>query len=392
MRRRELVISSAAFAALACGSAAARSKDLRLLTSYDAEVIEPFVAAFQERHPSVALRHLNKNTPAAVQELVAGYSREFDLFWASSPEAFEVLKTSGRLRDVGYGLHPDFAYSAVGWAWRSPLDRAVPQEWNDLLDPMHAGRIVMSHPMRSGTTHSLIETVLQDRGWEAGWSWLLELAGQLYTIAARSFGVLQGLGDRYDLGLTIDFLALKRASEGLVFRYGRPVIISPARIAALKGGANSEAAAAFIAFLLSHEGQRLLLRPDIRRIPANSEIRAELADSLLPEVRAALRFSWSRYDPELASRRYDAVNALFEAFIGRDFLHRRDLWRRWRGLAGSQTREHAMVRGLLTHMPVSEASLRMLEQNRATLLDWQAQSRRLLASAEARLMQLESRR
>ncbi len=392
MRRRDLIASGVALAALGGGAARARSADLRLLTSYDAEVIEPFVAAFQARHPGIGLRHLNKNTNAAVQELVAGNSRGFDLFWASAPEAFELLKEAGRLLDVGHGLHPDFAYSAVGWAWRSPLGRAVPQDWNDLLDPAHAGRVVMSHPMRSGTTHSLIETILQDRGWEAGWAYLLELAGQLYTIAARSFGVLQGLGNRYDLGLTIDFLALKRAADGVVFRYGRPVIISQARIAALQGGANPDAAAAFIGFVLSAEGQRLLLRPDIRRIPVDPAIRAELAESFLPEVRAALRFSWSRYDPELASRRYDQVNAVFEAFIGRDFLRRRDLWRRWRAAGDGAAPELAMVRELLTHMPVTEAALRQAVQDRPTLLAWQAQSQRLLDAAEARLAQVEARR
>jgi phosphoglycerate transport regulatory protein PgtC len=392
MQRRSLITSGAAFAMFSSNIAYARSAELRILTSYDAETIAPFVKAFQARHAGIDLRHLNKNTNAAVQELLAGNSRGFDLFWASAPEAFEVIKRAGRLVDVGYGLHPDFAYSAVGWAWRSPLGRAVPQNWNDLLDPAHSGRVVMSHPMRSGTTHSMIETILQDRGWAAGWAYLLELTGQLYTIAARSFGVLQGLGNRYDLGLTIDFLALKLAGEGMVFRYGQPVIISQARIAALQGGANPDVAAAFIAFVLSTEGQRLLLRPDIRRIPVDPTIRAELAESLLPEVRAALRFSWSRYDPELASQRYDAVNALFEAFIGRDFLRRRDLWRRLRTIGHTMRPDVAIVRDLLTHMPVTEAALRRSVHDRVTLLAWQTESQRLLDAAHARLAHLEARR
>lgn len=392
MRRRTLLASGLAVAAIGGVPARARGVELRLLTSYDAEVIEPFVTAFAARHPGIELRHLNKNTNASVQELAGGNARRFDLFWASAPEAFEVLKDAGRLVDIGHGLHADFAYSGVGWAWRSPLRRDPPQGWNDLLDPSHAGQIAMSHPMRSGTTHSLIETILQDRGWEAGWAYLLELAGQLYTISARSFGVLEGLGSRYDIGLTIDFLALKRAGEGVVFRYGRPVIISPARIAALAGGENPSAARAFIAFVLSDEGQRLLLRPDIRRIPVNAAVRAELADSLMPEVRAALQFSWSRYDPALASRRYGQVNALFEAFIGRDFLRRRDLWRRWRALSGSPAPDLAHVRDLLTHLPVSEAALRQIVQDRPTLLVWQAESQRLLDAADARLRQIEGRR
>lgn len=392
MRRRGLLASGLAYAALGAGMSKARTTELRLLTSYDAEVIEPFVVAFSALRPDVVLRHLNKNTNAAVQELAGGNARGFDLFWASAPEAFEVLKSAGRLKDLGFGVHPDFAFSGVGWAWRSPLGRAVPQDWNDLLDPLHSGRIAMAHPLRSGTMHSLIETILQDRGWEAGWAYLLELAGQLYTISARSFGVLEGLGNRYDIGLTIDFLALKRADEGVVFRYGRPVIISQARIAALEGGENLAAAQAFIAFVLSQDGQRLLLRRDIRRIPVDPEIRSDLGSSLMPEVRAALQFSWSRYDPALASRRYGQVNALFEAFIGRDFLRRRDLWRRWRAQTLRGAPDLPPVRDLLTHLPVSEAALRRVVQDRPTLLAWQAQSQRLLDAAEARLRQIEGRR
>lgn len=371
--------------------------ELRLLTSYDAEVVAPIAAAFAARHPEIRLRHLNKNTNAALDEILSGNPRGFDLFWASAPEAFEVLGAAGRLTDLGGGVHRDFAYSAVGWAWRAPfggpIPGPVPQDWNDLLDPAHSGRIAMSHPIRSGTTHSLIETILQDRGWVAGWAWLLELAGQLNTISARSFGVLEGLEQgRYGLGLTIDFLALKKSDAGLVFRYGRPIIIIPARIAALEGGTSRDAAGAFIDFVLSAEGQRLLLRSDIRRIPVDPQIRAELAETLLPEVRAALQFSWSRYDPVLASRRYWQVNELFEAFIGRDFLRRRDLWRRWHALAGSGATGLAGVRALLVHLPVSEQMAMAAPQDRSTLLAWQRDSQRILDAAEARLRDIEGRR
>lgn len=393
MKRREalagLVLTTLGVGA---GRASAAQTELRLLTSYDAEVIAPFVEEFTRRHPEIVLRHLNKNTNAAVSELTLGNARQFDLFWASSPEAFSVLEADGRLEDLGFGPHVDFAYSAVGWAWQSPFDGQPPETWNDLLDPALSGQIAMSHPMRSGTTHVLIETILQDRGWEAGWAWLLELAGQLGTISARSFGVLETVEQGYHrLGLTIDFLALKRAASGMVFRYGRPIIIIPARIAILKGGENQLAARAFIDFVLSPDGQNLLLRPDIRRIPVDPTVRKKLAETLLPEVRAALHFSWSRYEPELASRRYWQVNELFEAFIGRDFLRRRDLWRRWRAQTSLGTAERAGIHRLLSHMPVTEADAAASLQGRATLLGWQRQAQRVLDAAEVRLQLVESR-
>ena len=362
---------------------APRAETLLILTSYEAEVVAPIVEAFEAAHPQITVRHLNKNTPAAVSEILSGNGRRFDLFWDSSAEAFEVLKAAGRLEDLGKGAYTDFAYSAVGWSWRIPFEGQVPLDWNDLLLPELAGRIAMSHPMQSGSTHSLIETILQHRGWRAGWAWLLELAGQLRTVSARSFGVLQGIEEeRWDVGLTIDFLALKRARQGFVFRYGRPIIIIPARIAALKNGRAPEAATDFIDFVTSTQGQRLLLHPDLRRIPVDPVVQAELAETLLPEVRAALHLSWSSYDPHAASRRYRQVNELFDIFIARDFLRRRDLWRRVRALEQQAERPLGQARALLTHMPFSEQEVMAAELDQELLKAWARQAEALLDQVE----------
>ncbi|WP_323016624.1 ABC transporter substrate-binding protein [Castellaniella sp.] len=368
--------------------------ELRIITSYQADMVDPLLEVFAQRHPDIQVRVLNKNTPAAVDEVLAGNDRRFDLFWASAPEAFVVLEDAGQLLDLGLGAHADFAWSAVGWTWRSAQGAAqdfqVPQDWNDLLDPAFSQSIVMSHPMRSGTTHSLLETILQDRGWRAGWAWILELAGQLNTISARSFGVLEGVQrGEAEIGLSIDFLALTRGVDGLAFRYGRPVLMIPARIAALRGGRHTDAALAFMKFLLSEEGQRTLLRPDIRRIPVDPVVRAELAESLQPEIRAALNFSWSRYDAKLAARRYWQVNQVFEAFVARDLLLRRDLWRRLRALDRAPAAERARIRRLLTWMPMTEHQARSAPQTRETLVAWAERSHTMLLEAEAYIRLLE---
>lgn len=370
------------------------AQELRIMTSYQAVVVEPMVEAFQQRYPDVQVRILNKNTHAAIDELRAGNGRRFDLFWASSPESFVVLKHDGLLVDVGHGQYADFAWSAAGWAWRRSDDTfdhfPLPQEWNDLLDPVFAQRIAMSHPMRSGTMHSLLEAILQNRGWQAGWAWVLELTAQLNTISARSFGVLEGVqSGEFTVGLSIDYLALIRSKDGLGFRYGQPVIMTPARIAALKGGSQPLAARAFIDFVLSEEGQRILLRPDIRRIPVNAKVRAELEESLPPEVRAALSFSWSRYDPELAARRYWEVTQVFEAFVARDLLLRRELWRRLRALKHASEADYGRIRRLLTWMPLTEHQARSAPQDRKTLVEWSERSHTLLRDAETLIRLLE---
>ncbi|MDQ1902219.1 substrate-binding domain-containing protein [Paracoccus sp. WLY502] len=365
----------------------ASAEELRIITSYQEEVVEPMLEAFGRQHPEIRIRVLNKNTNAAVSEMLAGNERRFDLFWASAPEAFVVLDEEQRLLDLGKGPYADFAWSALGWSWRVSRDRPVPQDWDDLLDPAFAGEIAMSHPMRSGTMHSLLETILQQRGWQEGWAWILELAGQLNTISARSFGVLEGVEEgEFGIGLTIDFLALTQ--DTLEFRYGTPITLIPARIAALQGGMQPEAASLFITFVLSEEGQRLLLRPDVHRIPAHTGVRDEAA-RLLDPAWAALDFTQAPYDPKLAAKRYWQVNQLFEAFVARDLLLRRDLWRRLHRLAGSQPTEADKVRRLLTWMPLTEDQVRAAASDQTTVLEWAARSYSMLNEADALIRALE---
>ncbi len=90
---------------------------LRILTSMPPSFYEPFVEAFSEKYTDVEILVLNKNTNAAIDELLRGNDRLFDIFWSSSPEAFEILRENGsvaRSRDTNDPLLHPFAYSAVG--------------------------------------------------------------------------------------------------------------------------------------------------------------------------------------------------------------------------------------------------------------------------------------
>src|SRR5690606_13808369 len=98
---------------------------------------------------------------------------------------------------------------------------------------------------------------------------------------------------------------------------------------------------------------------------------------------------WSRYDPELAARRYWEVNQIFEAFVARDLLLRRDLWRRLRALHEAPAAERARIHRLLTWMPLTEHQARSTPQNRETLMQWSERSHTLLLDAEALIRQLE---
>ena len=71
---------------------------ITVVTSFPKELTEAYKKAFEAKSPGTRLEFLNKNTTAGiafVRETAAG-SRP-DVFWASAPDAFEVLAKDGLL-------------------------------------------------------------------------------------------------------------------------------------------------------------------------------------------------------------------------------------------------------------------------------------------------------
>ena len=390
----------------------AQAEPLRILTSMAPSLTDPFVEAFRARHPDAEVLVLNKNTNSALEEVTRGNQRGFDIFWASSPEAFALIARHDGFDAAGCtalppGGHEVFALSSIGWAGRTDAALAMPEDWGDLLQPGYRGQIGMALPSRSGTAHMMLERFLQVRGWRGGWEYFLRLSENLSTLTSRSFGVIDGVkSDRFALGLTIDFLA--GTEPGLDFRYGQPVMIFPAQIGRLAGGTSPELACDFARFVLSDQGQRLLLEPSVGRIPASGAIRDAAGDAVPELMRHAIRLKWQTYDAGLAERRYWAVNALFDIFISDLLPQRRELWARLRAIEGrAAPAELARIEKLLTALPVPEpeAAAPVLNSRPGRVTDltamtaeqkaahdrWRATAARLLDQADAALTALERR-
>lgn len=208
------------------------------------------------------------------------------------------------------------------------------------------------------------------RGWNEGWAYLLELTANLSTLTSRSFDVIDGVANqRFELGISIDFLAQSAEHLNIRFTYGHPLMMTRAQIGALAGGGSPLLADEFIELVLSKEGQALLLEPQIHRIPISEQVRSENPDAFPEEVKAALKLSWLTYNPILARDRYWSVNTLFDQFITFQFAERREIWTRLRKLekvaSVEQLARLSNVRRLITTMPIveSEASVAGLNEN-----------------------------
>ena len=386
---RAVVLATAALTAFVAAAPAAEPGDqLFVVSSFPEALYQRVTQAFERENPGVRVYVLNKKTPAAISYVQERVAQRPDVFWASSPDALEVLKESGDLspfrpnvpgvpETVGNypindpdGFYTGFAVSGYGMMWNTRyLERrglAPPKSWADLVAPAYHQHIGITAPSRSGTTHVIVEGVLQDLGWNAGWAYLMELAGNLATVTARSFSVVEGVNSgRFGIGLVIDFLGLSSKATGLPvdFAYLPKMPVLPANVAILKAARHPLLAESFIRFLLSETGQRILFEPEMRRLPVVPSAYADAPAGYPNPFTDSLFTQAIVFDSKLSRSRYHLVNALFDSLITFRVRRLNAIWsaihRAEEGLRRSDNPEvRAAIeraRELATRVPVSAA-------------------------------------
>ena len=194
---------SASFMTIALAQAPAGK--VTVVTSFSKDVTDPIKKAFEKAVPGVTLEVQNRNTNAGVKYVEeTKANNQVDLFWASAPDAFEVLKgkkllTAYKPKATGIpdkigsypindpqGYYFGFAASGYGIMWNDRYAKAnklpEPKEWQDLAKPVFYDHVAIAAPSRSGTTHLTIETILQGEGWDKGWRTIEEMAGNFRSI------------------------------------------------------------------------------------------------------------------------------------------------------------------------------------------------------------------
>jgi phosphoglycerate transport regulatory protein PgtC len=338
MLRAIVVALGLVFAATA---ASAQGGKVTVVTSFSKDVTDPIKKAFEKTAPGTTLEVQNRNTNAGVKflEETKG-NNQVDLFWASAPDAFEVLKgkklleaykpkATGIAEKVGSypvndkdGFYSGFAASGYGIMWNDRYVKAkklpAPKEWQDLAQAPYYDHVSISAPSRSGTTHLTIETILQGEGWDKGWRTVKEIAGNLHQVTDRSFGVPEAVNSgQVGYGIVIDFFAFSSQASGFPVKFVYPSVTTlvPANIGIVANAPNKAGAEAFIEFLLSPTGQETLLEATIRRLP----VRPATYDKAPPDYPNPFKDKNLQglltFNAELSETRNAAVDVLFDQLI-----------------------------------------------------------------------------
>ena len=381
------------------------TKEVIVVTSFPKELFETYKKAFEAKYPGVTVVIKQKQTSEGVTYIRETASKpEADIMWASAVDAFQLLKTERLLtqyvlpKEIGskipakvgaFPIHdPDgfyfgYALSGYGMMWNKPYLQAhklkPPAEWTDLIHPSYYGHLAISAPSRSGTTHLTVEAILQAYGWEKGWVLLLNMGGNMAAVTERSFGVPEGVNNgQYGIGIVIDFFGLSAIASGFPVDFAYPSMtpIVPANVGLVKNGPNAESAKAFINHLLSEEGQMLLFKPDIGRLPVIPELYAKGPAGYPNPFR--MKLGKLDFNSDLSSVRYDLLNSLFDQIVTFRLGELKEAWgaiykaekavEEGKKKKKDMTKAAAMVteaRSLVTKVPVSEANANSRDFNKA---------------------------
>lgn len=341
MLRHSIATAALIGTALFTGAAFAQSGKVTVVTSFSKDVTDPFKQAFEKAHPGVTLDVQNRNTNAGVKFLEeTKANNQVDIFWASAPDAFEVLKSKSLLQKhepkaegipdkIGSypindpeNLYSGFAASGYGIMWNDRYAKAnklpEPKDWQDLAKPVYFDHVAMAAPSRSGTTHLTIETILQGEGWEQGWRTLKEVSGNFRQITERSFGVPEAVNSgQVGFGIVIDFFAFSAQASGFPVKFVYPTVttIVPANVAVVANAPNKAGAEAFVDYLVSPAGQEVLLEPSIRRLPVNPAVYAKAPADYPNPFKDPSLGARVKFDVNVSEKRTNVVDVLYDQTV-----------------------------------------------------------------------------
>lgn len=282
------LIGTAALATAACGGGGDSSNDKKgatntvmLYSSMQEDQLNAIKKAFEKKYPDIKLDYYFAGTGKVITKIATEAKSgqvAADVIWVGDPadyigfKSMNILEkyTSPEAKDIDkIFIDPDGYYTGarmmnMGIAYNPNTVSAAeaPKTWNDLLDPKWKGQIVMTDPGTAGTTKYAVGALMENEKYGKAYFEKLKANGaelQSGTTATHN----QIAAGAYKVGMCLDYVTENLKSKGskIEFVYPSEDIISiSSPIAIVKGAKNEANAKKLYDFILSKEGQEVLVQ------------------------------------------------------------------------------------------------------------------------------------
>ena len=283
-----LSVSAAAFAE--------PSGKVMLYSSMQEAQLQAIEQAFEAKYPTVDMEYYyaggGKLVTKMTTEAQDGGQIASDLVWLGDPSDYEAFKANGWLEPYvspetdhiseAY-VDPDGYYTAgrlvtMGIAWFIGVDEEdAPKTWNDLLDPKWYNQIIMTDPSQASTTKYWMAAMMQSPKY--GPDYFQKLKDNGVELESGTTATHNRVADAsYQVGICLDYVSANLIAEGspMMFHYTtEDVITMTSPVALIKGCANEENGKLLMDFILSKEGQEVLVANNLVSVRDDVEMQVD---------------------------------------------------------------------------------------------------------------------
>lgn len=188
--------------------------------------------------------------------------------------------------------------------------KPIPESWKALADPQYKGLISSAKANASGSAYIQLETVLQTFGPDEGWEVYKGMLSN-FVLSDSSGAVPRFVNDgELPIGLTLEDAALRYVEGGGPVQIVYPsegTAIAPDAMAMVKGAPHEANGKAFIDFMLSEEGQKIVAEQGRR--PVRGDVASNPALKPLADVKSM------NYDAKAAADNREADLAKWQDML-----------------------------------------------------------------------------
>ncbi|MCC7492360.1 MAG: extracellular solute-binding protein [Fimbriimonadaceae bacterium] len=284
------------------------------------EMLEPFEKRFEADHPEIDLEWTNLGSQEVLDRLRAERANPVaDVWWGAPHTMFRKAAADGLLapyrptwadqaqaarhdaEDRWYGQY--LTPAVIVYNSDALTAQQAPQDWDDLLDARWQGKILIRHPLGSGTMRSFFAAmILRAKTVDAGFDWLrkLHLNTKAYpanpALLHRQMATREGLVTIWALR---DVEIQKRSHHYplgyVVPRSGCPTVLDA--LAMVQGARHPEAARTFYEYVTA-PAQMLWAAEQFDCMPATPGVEAARLPARMPRKIQQMPLDWDVVERE----------------------------------------------------------------------------------------------